>query len=235
MKQFTKENPADIVVLWWWIVWSSVQTLHEWDIESNYSEEKVVKVFNDAQPLKYFVEEEAKKWNIIHRVYPKMLLWVGEEDANTVRKRYERYTTQLWIFPNNKLLWKDELTTLEPELMRWRDKNQDIAAYYNEEWYAIDFWKAAQALIKNGLEHWGENAEAIFGKSLVDIERANSTWDLFKVLLDDWTEIFTKAINMSMWWFTEKWLKKLWYNKDTWIVSMEWEHILILNEMIRIK
>ncbi len=196
------------------------QTLHIWDIESNYDMEKSAHTYNKSQPLKKFAENQSAQWNTFYSVWPQMLVWVWNKEIDIVTKRYDSLK-ELWIYENLSFVPQDKMGHLEPELMRWRDiKKNPIVWIRNEEWVRIDFGKAAQAYVKQWLKHGKENAEVRYNRSVKDIQRRSTTGDLFEIFLDDGTSVFTKSLIMSMGSYTEVRNNKLWYNTNKWIISM---------------
>jgi malate dehydrogenase (quinone) len=126
------------------------QTLHFGDIETNYSFEKAKSVKRMADMVMKYLENE-KKSNPDYRLklfskYSKMVLAVGK---NQVEELSKRFTTFSQLFPNLRLIKKDEIGKIEPRVVEGRDPDQEIVALITEDGYTVDFKNLCHSFVDN--------------------------------------------------------------------------------------
>jgi malate dehydrogenase (quinone) len=124
------------------------QTLHFGDIETNYTLEKAKKVKRYADMVKNYLEhEKAVRGNegIFIKV-PKMVLAVGREQVKTLRNRYPSFGQ---LFPNLKMIGKEEIGKREPRILEGRDPEQELLALVTEDGYTVDFRKLCHSFAEN--------------------------------------------------------------------------------------
>ncbi len=204
------------------------QTLHEGDIESNYDFNKAERVSKAARLLQAYVENEEKKWNIMYKKYGKMLLAVGQKEVDMVTARYQEFTVEKKLFPNNKLLTREQIAEIEPSLVEGRDPNIPMVAYYSDNGLAIDFGKVAQSFAENSQRERGELSRVLTGAEVESVTKVSE--ELYEVLLNDWTKIHSKAVVVSAGGYTPVLMHKMWYGKDIWILSIAWNYYRIKPE-----
>jgi malate dehydrogenase (quinone) len=134
------------------------QTLHEGDIETNYSLAKAQHVKAAAELTKTYGLKVTGDDSVIHR-YGKMLLAVGDDEIAKVKKRYADFKD---LFPTIELLDADGIAQLEPNiaLVDGQLRKEPIAAIHNPEGYGVNYGKLTDHLVAS--------AQAIEGKT-VDI------------------------------------------------------------------
>jgi malate dehydrogenase (quinone) len=123
-------------------------TLHFGDIETNYSFEKAKNVKRNADMLMKYLEAE-KKTNsglMLFRKYTKMVLGVGKKQVDDLRTRFLSFSQ---LFPNLRVIEKDEIGKLEPKVVEGRDPDQEIVALGTEDGYAVDFKLLCQSFVNN--------------------------------------------------------------------------------------
>jgi malate dehydrogenase (quinone) len=123
-------------------------TLHFGDIETNYSFEKAKNVKRNADMLMKYLETE-KKTNsglMLFRKYTKMVLGVGKKQVEDLRTRFLSFSQ---LFPNLRVIEKDEIGKLEPKIVEGRDPEQEIVALGTEDGYAVDFKLLCQSFVNN--------------------------------------------------------------------------------------
>jgi malate dehydrogenase (quinone) len=123
-------------------------TLHFGDIETNYSFEKAKNVKRNADMLMKYLEAE-KKTNsglMLFRKYTKMVLGVGKKQVEDLRTRFLSFSQ---LFPNLRVIEKDEIGKLEPKIVEGRDPEQEIVALGTEDGYAVDFKLLCQSFVNN--------------------------------------------------------------------------------------
>jgi malate dehydrogenase (quinone) len=123
-------------------------TLHFGDIETNYSFEKAKNVKRNADMLMKYLEAE-KKTNsglMLFRKYSKMVLGVGKSQVEDLRTRFLSFSQ---LFPNLRVIEKDEIGKLEPKVVEGRDPEQEIVALATEDGYAVDFKLLCQSFVNS--------------------------------------------------------------------------------------
>ena len=119
------------------------QTLHFGDIETNYTFEKAKSVKRSADLVKHFLIQHDKK-KTVHSKYTKMVLAVGDTQVEKLKKRSDEF---IKLFPENKFIGKKEIGKYEPNVLKGRDKKENIAAFFSEDGYTIDFQGLAKLFI----------------------------------------------------------------------------------------
>jgi malate dehydrogenase (quinone) len=120
------------------------QTLHFGDIESNYSIEKATSSKEASKMVVTYLQRLGEKGSGIYKKSHKILLAVGKKEIATFKKRHEEFNK---IFPNFKIINKEEISKLEPEITRGRKKSEEILAGFCEDGYAVNFGALAKNLI----------------------------------------------------------------------------------------
>jgi len=145
--------------------YNNSQTLHFGDIETNYSLEKATKVKRAADMVKNFVDRNDSDMRA-HSVYHKMVLAVGDEQVEILKKRYEDFKE---LFPNLRKVERDELARLEPEVVRGRDPKQKLLALVNEDGYTMDYQKLSELFLDKAVE--GGKIDLFFNKKVNEVKK----------------------------------------------------------------
>jgi malate dehydrogenase (quinone) len=124
------------------------QTLHFGDIETNYSFEKARSVKEMADMvMKYLENEKQSGTNLkLFTKYSKMVLAVGK---NQVKDLSKRFTTFSQLFPNLRMIKRDEIGKIEPRIVEGRNPDQDILALVTEDGYTVDFKSLCHSFVGN--------------------------------------------------------------------------------------
>lgn len=124
------------------------QTLHFGDIETNYTIQKATSVKQMADMVMKYVEQEKlnNPRQRIFRKYTKMVLAVGSFQCDALRKRYLVFKD---LFPQLRLIERDEIGRLEPRILEGRDPRQEIAALLTPDGYTIDFKALCHSFVNN--------------------------------------------------------------------------------------
>ncbi|HCT30794.1 MAG TPA: FAD-dependent oxidoreductase [Bacteroidales bacterium] len=124
------------------------QTLHFGDIETNYTIEKARKVKRSADMVMKYLETEkiSNGSEKLFSKYSKMVLAVGKDQVETLRARYKPFSE---VFPNLRMIEKDEIGKIEPRVLEGRDPNQELLALVTEDGYTVDFGKLSRNFIVN--------------------------------------------------------------------------------------
>jgi malate dehydrogenase (quinone) len=130
--------------------YNNSQTLHFGDIETNYSIEKAKSVKQMADMVMKYLEREKNSADglKLFSKYSKMVLAVGK---NQVKELSERFPAFSKLFPNLKMIRRDEIGKLEPRVLEGRNPDEEILALVTEDGYTVDFKKLCQSFINNAL------------------------------------------------------------------------------------
>lgn len=124
------------------------QTLHFGDIETNYSFEKAKSVKFYADMVMMYLEKERSlgRQNGLYSKYNKMVLAVGKSQCDDLRKRFLTFSQ---LFPNLRVIEKDEIGRLEPRILEGRDPEQELVALATEDGYTVDFKQLSHSFVDN--------------------------------------------------------------------------------------
>lgn len=159
---------------------SNSQTLHFGDIETNYTLTKAQKVNLAASLVKNYLLEHDPQQEIYTK-YHKMVLAVGKEQTEQVKKRYQEFKQ---LFPELRLIERQEIQSLEPKVLQGRDTEEEILALYTPEGYTVDFQKLAQSFVNNALHNSLKTIELMMGTKVKKIETKE---DLFYIHMEQKT------------------------------------------------
>ena len=131
--------------------YNNSQTLHFGDIETNYSLEKARSVKRMADMvMKYLESEKNSPDNLkIFSKYSKMVLAVGKNQVKELRERYPAFSQ---LFPNLRMIERDEIGKIEPRVLEGRDPDQEILALVTEDGYTVDFKRLCHSFVNNALK-----------------------------------------------------------------------------------
>lgn len=160
---------------------SNSQTLHFGDIETNYTLEKATKVKAAAEMVRRYVEAEKKRGvkKKLFTLYHKMVLAVGDEQVDELERRYEEFKG---LFPEAKLLNREEIAKVEPKVIEGRDKNQKLLALFSPNGYTMDYRALSESFAENALEISKKKKtrfELFLNIKLLKIERADNGFKIY--------------------------------------------------------
>lgn len=144
---------------------SNSQTLHFGDIETNYTLEKARKVNQAASLVKNYLLKNDREEKI-HTKYHKMVLAVGQEQVAKLTARYEEFKQ---VFPSLKLINREEIAKIEPNVLLGRETEEDIVALFTEEGYTIDFQKLAQSFLNDAVQNQTKTIDTFFDSRVIQI------------------------------------------------------------------
>jgi len=124
------------------------QTLHFGDIETNYTIEKARKVKRSADMVMNYLESEKTGVNEdkLFSKYTKMVLAVGKEQVDLLTNRFKVFSE---LFPNLRMIGKEEIGRMEPRVLEGRDPDQDLLALVTDQGYTVDFGRLSHSFVKN--------------------------------------------------------------------------------------
>jgi len=146
------------------------QTLHFGDIETNYSYEKASSVSKGASYVKNYLDTFGKE-DKIHSVFHKMVLAVGPEEVEILRKRYSKFKK---LFPKLKILERDEIQKLEPMIVKGRPKNEPLLALWSPDGYTVDYGALSRSFIKR----MNKSSDIFLNTTVTNIQKTNSGYKL---------------------------------------------------------
>ena len=156
---------------------SNSQTLHMGDIETNYSARKIAETKAASEMiLKYVGGLEKREREKIISKCGKMLLGVGADEAEFIKKRYD--TVLKKTFPGLKQLERGGIAKLEPYVVEERDPSDELFGIYSESGYMVDYGALSNSFIKHSRPTSGRRIDVSFKNELKKAER---TKDGFKI------------------------------------------------------
>ncbi|GET40504.1 FAD-dependent oxidoreductase [Microseira wollei] len=191
---------------------SNSQTLHFGDIETNYTLEKAKKVNKAASLVKnYLLQNDARQE--IYSKYHKMVLAIGKEQADQLRNRYAEFKS---LFPELRLIDKDQIQSVEPNVLKERETDEEVLALFTEEGYTIDYQKLAQSFLQQALENSNKNIDLMMGTKVKRITREG---DLYYIQTARET-IAAKVVAVTAGAHSLLFAKSLGYGKDYALLSV---------------
>jgi malate dehydrogenase (quinone) len=150
------------------------QTLHFGDIETNYTVEKAVSVKRMADMVMKYLEAEKIRdpHQRVFSKYSKMVLGVGQKQVDGLRKRFVVFRD---LFPNLKLIERDEIARVEPRVVEGRDPGQQIVALMTPDGYTVDFKELCHSFVKNALKS-KPSSEIHLDTRLLNIFKTDGKW-----------------------------------------------------------
>lgn len=164
------------------------QTLHFGDIETNYTYEKADSVKKFADMVKNYLHAEKSEGKLYSK-YSKMVLAVGKDQCAKLRTRYESFKN---LFPNLRLIERDEIGKIEPRVLQGRDPNQEIVALQTEDGYTVDFGALSVSFLENA-QKINKEAEIKLNTKVIDIVKQD---DFYKVITNK-GEVLAKVVSVA--------------------------------------
>ena len=127
------------------------QTLHFGDIETNYTFEKAKSVKRMADMVMNYLDREKHPETglRVYAKFPKMVLAVGSEQVASLEKRFESFRT---LFPNLRLIRREEIARIEPRVVEGRDPKEEILALVTDDGYTVDFRRLCHSFVENAMK-----------------------------------------------------------------------------------
>jgi len=153
---------------------SNSQTLHFGDIETNYTLEKAQKVKRAATLVQNYILKNDPQQEIYSK-YHKMVLAIGKEQTEELRERYREFKI---LFPKLKLIEKDEIKLLEPNIVNNRAPEEEILALFTEEGYTIDFQKLSQSFLGKSINNDKKTVDLMMDTKLQSIQKEGELYQI---------------------------------------------------------
>lgn len=190
------------------------QTLHFGDIETNYTIEKARKVKRSAEMVMRYLEN-GKSTESNQRLFikvPKMVLAVGKEQVDILRKRYQPFGE---LFPNLRMIEKEEIGRIEPRILAGRDPDEELLALMTDDGYTVDFGRLCHSFVDNA-KKWNPGISINLSTK---VKKILKNGEVYNVITD--RGVFeTSAIVVAAGSHSLKMAKSLGYGKDFSILSM---------------
>jgi malate dehydrogenase (quinone) len=190
------------------------QTLHFGDIETNYTIEKARKVKRSAEMVMRYLEN-GKSTESNQRLFikvPKMVLAVGREQVDILRKRYQPFGE---LFPNLRMIEKEEIGKIEPRILAGRDPDEELLALMTDDGYTVDFGRLCHSFVDNA-KKWNPGISINLSTK---VKKILKNGEVYNVITD--RGVFeTSAVVVAAGSHSLKMAKSLGYGKDFSILSM---------------
>jgi malate dehydrogenase (quinone) len=149
------------------------QTLHFGDIESHYDLTKATHVKQKADLVRGYVERYAT--DRLHEKFHKLLLAVGHDEIATIDARLDTFKD---LFPELKKLSREELSSLEPNVMHGRKHDVPVSALFSPNGYTIDYQKLSQSFVRRAQEVTNKHIDVWYETPIERIEKTDSGYTL---------------------------------------------------------
>ena len=183
------------------------QTLHDGSIETNYNLEKATKVKPAANMLPRYVAKINSDRKIFQKTQ-KMVLAVGEKEVEELIKRHQEFSN---LFPDLKLINREEIEKVEPLIVKGRNKNEKIIALYTTEGYAMDYENLAKSFVEEVEKDKKENFDTYLSTRILDIKKTDNFYTLYTSNREN---IKAKVIVVNADGYSLSFAKKMGYGKE---------------------
>jgi malate dehydrogenase (quinone) len=190
------------------------QTLHFGDIETNYSFEKAKSVKRMADMVMKYLDND-KRDDADPKLYSKfskMVLAVGKTQVEDLRKRFVSFSQ---LFPNLRVIEKEEIGKIEPRVVEGRDPDQEIVALCTADGYTVDFKRLCHSFVDNAKKE-NPDIQIMLSTKLLNIKK---TEDHYTVDTNK-GELHASAVVIAAGGHSLMIAKSLGYGKNLSILSM---------------
>lgn len=190
------------------------QTLHFGDIETNYTIEKAKSVKRMADMVMKYLENEKNSGSggKIFSKYSKMVLAVGKTQVEDLAKRFGPFSQ---LFPNLRVIKRDDIARIEPRVVAGRDPDQEILALVTEDGYTVDFKMLCHSFVENAKKE-NPQLEIQLETRLLKIIRADSHF----IITTNRGEIHASSVIIAAGGHSLMIAKSMGYGKNLSILSM---------------
>lgn len=148
------------------------QTLHEGDIETNYTIEKARAVQHKAWFTRSYLER--KRDASLYEKGPKMVLGVGAHEVQFLEERFSAFKED---FPTLEKIGAAALAIREPHIMAGRSVEEEIIALYNPDGITVNYGKLATTLLNDARAQFARDPsrtlDVFLGSSVQDIMKSD--------------------------------------------------------------
>ncbi|MEM6256529.1 MAG: FAD-dependent oxidoreductase [Cyanobacteria bacterium P01_D01_bin.156] len=188
------------------------QTLHFGDIETNYTLEKATKVNRASSLVKHYLLKY-DPYQEMHSKYNKMVLAVGQEQISILERRYHEFKT---LFPSLRMINRAEIQTLEPNILKGRDPDEDVSALFTEEGFTVNFQKLAQSFLENAAGSQHTTVDVRFNSKVASIQKMDDGYCIDTV----GESVQAKTVVIAAGAYSLLFAKSLRYGKDYALLSV---------------
>src|SRR4028118_1859283 len=185
---------------------SNSQTLHFGDIETNYTLEKAQKVNKAASLVKNYLLKNDPQQETYSK-YQKMVLAIGKEQSEELRERYKEFKT---LFPKLKLIGREDIEVLEPNVVKDRIPEQEILALSTEEGYTIDFHKLSLCFLEKSIKPDKKTIDLMLETKVKSVQKEG---EVYKIQTDG-EMVVAKIVIITAAAYSLLFAKSLGYAKD---------------------
>ncbi|MDH5444572.1 MAG: FAD-dependent oxidoreductase [Gammaproteobacteria bacterium] len=150
------------------------QTLHCGDIETNYTLDKAIQVKAAADMVVRYLEKLPEKDQILHK-YSKMVLGVGEQECELLRKRFTEFKPH---FETLKLFEEEDIAKLEPAVMQGR-KEPVVGMGVDNDYTAVNFQALAKSFIEQATGQADKSIDIKLSTKVKRVEKNGQGYHLY--------------------------------------------------------
>lgn len=183
------------------------QTLHFGDIEANYSPEKALPTKESAQMVVNYLERLNGEEKSLYKKSSKMLLAVGKKEVERLEKRHAQFKK---IFPELRLIGKDEIEKFEPAIIKGRNPKEKISACHSENGYVVDFGKLAKNLISRAQKEKPTASQFFLDTKVLKISKLENGFEI----ITDKESFLAQAVVVAMCSHSLMFAKSLGYGEE---------------------
>lgn len=156
------------------------QTIHQGDIETNYTLEKArVTKRTACMIVNYATKLPAEERDNIISKYPKMVLGVGKTECDSLRERFQAFKE---LYPNLKELGREGIAEIEPKIVEGRPESEEIYALgATDEYTACNYHTLSESFIKNAKkfsESKNQTCDVMLATPVTKIEKIGDTFQV---------------------------------------------------------
>ncbi|TSC82788.1 MAG: malate dehydrogenase [Parcubacteria group bacterium Gr01-1014_20] len=123
---------------------NNAQTSHDGGTETNYTLHHALEVKAAATMLRRYVL--SKNDPLLSFKTHRMVLGVGAEEVETLKNRYMEFWTH---YPDLSLIGPEELSRIEPMLMKGRGPKEPVCGLVSNEGYMINYQRLAESMLSD--------------------------------------------------------------------------------------
>ncbi|EKD58810.1 MAG: hypothetical protein ACD_56C00045G0001 [uncultured bacterium] len=150
------------------------QTLHFGDIEANYSPEKARSTKESSAMVVRYLNSLGANGKGIYKKSHQMLLAVGNEEIETFEERFVNFKK---LFPDFRKIGRQEIASIEPEIVRGRKIDEKIIAGLSENGYVVDFGALSKSFVQEAVRA-NEQAEVFLSTKVIDIKKISGGYEI---------------------------------------------------------
>jgi malate dehydrogenase (quinone) len=153
---------------------SNSQSLHVGDIEMHYTRKKAEEVKKGALMIpKYLSQLSKEESSKIMTKVQKMALAVGEEEVQEMRDRHREFEG---LFPNQRVLEREEIFKVEPNIVKDRNPSEKILALFDEDGHAIDYQRLSLSFVREAKNVAPERIDVFLKTKVENIFKENDIY-----------------------------------------------------------